>query len=63
MHAADLMTSRARLTPDREAMLFLPAGERYTYAELNARANCLANWMRQLGVEKGDRVSILVHNC
>jgi fatty-acyl-CoA synthase len=44
-------------------MLFLPAGERYTYAELNARANCLANWMRQLGVEKGDRVSILAHNC
>jgi fatty-acyl-CoA synthase len=63
MHAADLMTNRARLTPDREAMLFLPGGKRYTYAELNARANRLANWMRELGVEKGDRVSILAHNC
>ena len=62
MHAADLMTNRARLTPDREAMLLLPDGERYTYAELNARANRLANWMRELGVEKGDRVSILAHN-
>jgi len=62
MHAADLMTNRARLTPDREAMLMLPAGQRYTYAELNKRANCLANWMRSLGVEKGDRVSILAHN-
>jgi fatty-acyl-CoA synthase len=63
MHAADLMTRRARLTPDREAMLFLPSGERFTYAELNARANRLANWMRELGVEKGDRVSVLAHNC
>jgi fatty-acyl-CoA synthase len=62
MHAADLMTNRARLTPAREAMLSMPDGERYTYAELNARANRLANWMRQLGVEKGDRVSILAYN-
>ncbi len=62
MHAADLMTNRARLTPDREALLMLPTGRRYAYAELNARANRLANWMRVLGVEKGDRVSILAHN-
>jgi fatty-acyl-CoA synthase len=62
MHAADLLTNRARLTPDREAMLLLPSGKRYTYTELNVRANRLANWMRALGVEKGDRVSILAHN-
>jgi fatty-acyl-CoA synthase len=62
MHAAELLTSRARLTPDREALLVLPDGRRYTYAELNARANRLANWMRDLGVEKGDRVSILAQN-
>jgi fatty-acyl-CoA synthase len=62
MHAADLLTNRARLTPDRVAMLFLPDGKRCTYAELNQRANRLANWLRALGVEKGDRVSILAHN-
>ncbi|MCL7452132.1 MAG: AMP-binding protein [Anaerolineae bacterium] len=62
MHAADLMTSRAHLTPEREALLLLPSGASYTYAELNARANRLANWMRALGVQKGDRVSILAHN-
>jgi fatty-acyl-CoA synthase len=63
MHAADLLTNRARLTPDREALLTLPGGGRYTYAELNARANRLANLMSQrLGVRKGDRVSILAHN-
>lgn len=62
MHAADLMTDRARLTPSREALLILPSGERHTYAELNTRANRLANWLSELGVEKGDRVSILAHN-
>lgn len=62
MHAADLLTNRARLTPVREALLTLPGGRRYTYAELNARANRLADWMQALGVGQGDRVSILAHN-
>ena len=62
MHAADLFTHRARLTPDRDALLFLETGERYSYGELNARANRAANFMRALGVEPGDRVSILAHN-
>jgi fatty-acyl-CoA synthase len=62
MHAADMLTNRARLTPDREAMLMLPSGRRYTYGELNRRANGLANWLLSLGVGKGDRVSILAHN-
>ncbi|MGD8967027.1 MAG: long-chain fatty acid--CoA ligase [Anaerolineae bacterium] len=63
MHAADLLSKRAYLTPNREAILSLPAGRRYTYADLNARANRAANFMRQrLGVQKGDRVSVLAHN-
>ena len=62
MHVADLLTHRARLTPDREALLFLETGERYSYGELNARANRAANFMRALGVEPGDRVSILAQN-
>ena len=62
MDAADLLTSRARLTPDREALLELETGRRYTYGELNGRANRLANWMLNLGIGHGDRVSILAHN-
>jgi fatty-acyl-CoA synthase len=62
MHAGDLLTNRARLTPEREALVEMATGQRYTYARLNARANRLANWMRELGVQKGDRVSILAHN-
>ncbi|MBL8056344.1 MAG: long-chain fatty acid--CoA ligase [Anaerolineales bacterium] len=63
MHAADLLSSRARLTPDRLALVELATGRRYTYAELNARANRAAHFLRhRLGVQKGDRVSLLAHN-
>lgn len=63
MYAADLLSSRARLTPNREALLYTHTGERFTYAQLNARANRAANFMRErFGVQKGDRVSILAHN-
>jgi fatty-acyl-CoA synthase len=63
MHAADLLSHRARLTPNREALFEQASGKRYTYAELNTRANRAANFLRtRLGVKKGDRVSLLAHN-
>ena len=63
MHAADLLSKRAELTPDRVALVELETGQRYTYAQLNQRANRLANFMQdQLGVQSGDRVSILAKN-
>jgi fatty-acyl-CoA synthase len=63
MHAADLMTKRAGLTPNREALFFAEMGERFTFAELNERANRAANFLRlKCGVQEGDRVSILAHN-
>ncbi len=63
MNSADLLTTRANLTPDREAFYDFTSGLRYTYAELNQRANRTANFLQQrYGVQKGDRVSILAHN-
>lgn len=62
MDTSDLLTSRARLTPEREALLEWETGVRYTYAALNGRANRAANWLRHLGIGYGDRVSILAHN-
>lgn len=63
MHAADLLSRRAHLTPDREALLELETGRRYTYAQLNARANRAAHFLQaRCGVQKGDRVSIYAHN-
>jgi fatty-acyl-CoA synthase len=63
MHAADLLSKRAELTPERIALVELETGQRFTYAELNERANRLANFMRnELDVQPGDRVSILAKN-
>src|SRR5512139_2479440 len=63
MNSADILTKRANLTPDREALYDITTGVRYTYAELGQRANRAANLLRQkYGVQKGDRVSILAHN-
>jgi fatty-acyl-CoA synthase len=63
VHAADLLRKRAYLTPHRIALIELETGRRFTYAELNARANKLANFMRdELGVEKGDRVCAIAKN-
>jgi fatty-acyl-CoA synthase len=61
--ASELLSKRAQLTPEREAMLDVESGRRYTYADLNQRANRLANFLaEELGVRKGDRVSILAYN-
>lgn len=63
MDAAHLMYKRAELTPHRIGLVELETGMRYTYAEMNARANRVANFLRaKLNVEKGDRVSILAKN-
>jgi fatty-acyl-CoA synthase len=63
MHAADLLSKRAGLTPERIALVELETGKRFTYTELNERANRLAYFMRdELGVQPGDRVSIIAKN-
>jgi fatty-acyl-CoA synthase len=62
-YATDILAVRARLTPEREALYDVHSGIRYTYAELNERANRVANFLQiTYSVRKGDRVSILAHN-
>lgn len=62
-HAADILSKRASLTPDRQALFDVATGLRYTFAELNQRANRTANFLRQqYGIQKGDRISILAQN-
>ena len=60
--AADLLSKRAELTPDRVGLVEVANGVAYTYGQLNTRANRLANWFLSLGVQKGDRVSLLAQN-
>ena len=52
----ELFEAQALQTPDAEALVW--DDERLTYAELNARANRLAHYLRSLGVKPDDRVAI-----
>lgn len=62
MHC-DILGERARLTPEREAILELASGARLSYAAADARATTMARiWREGLGLERGDRVGILASN-
>ncbi|MGW8322236.1 MAG: AMP-binding protein, partial [Thermodesulfobacteriota bacterium] len=55
-----ILTKRAFMTPDREALVC--ESIRRTYRQLNSRANRLANSMKAMGVGHGDRVGLLALN-
>jgi len=61
MNTAEFLTIAAAICPDRVAVVF--EGKRYTYTGLSERANRLANALANLGVKKGDRVTLLQVNC
>ncbi|WP_214324583.1 AMP-binding protein [Nonomuraea sediminis] len=48
---------------EREALVDVPTGRRWTYAQLNADVDRLALGLMGLGVAKGDRVGIWAPNC
>ena len=54
-----LLDSASRL-PEKIALVC--QGQRFTYAELNARSNALANVLERRGVERGDRIVIFASN-
>jgi len=62
MFAGDLLAERARITPDRVALVSVETGERLTYAQLNSRANDAAAMILDAGLESGDRAGLFAHN-
>ncbi len=59
----DLLGERARVTPDKPALVEVATGRRLSYRELDARAAARARSFRdELGLAKGDRVALLAHN-
>lgn len=62
MFDGDLLKERARVTPDRTALVFVPTGERLTYAELDARTERAAATLRAL-LQPGERFGLLAYNC
>ena len=49
------------LHPEKPAIIF--EGKQISYAELHRRANRTACWLQSVGIEKGDRVALLLNNC
>jgi fatty-acyl-CoA synthase len=60
---ADVLAERARLTPEREAIIELASGTRLTYGELDARVDRVAAALVcGLELAVGDRVAVLSDN-
>ncbi len=63
MIAGDILSERARLSPHDEALLTVADGRRYSYGELDSRADRLAQSLSgALSIAKRDRVGILAEN-
>ena len=62
MFAGDLLAERARVTPEKLALVSVETGERLTYADLDARTNAAAQHLRDRGIAEGDRYGLLSHN-
>ncbi|MDH6697667.1 AMP-binding protein [Streptomyces sp. MAA16] len=56
-----LLRDRARADPDRTALVDA-AGDRWTYAELDRRADRTAAGLRKIGIAAGDRVIVQLPN-
>jgi acyl-CoA synthetase (AMP-forming)/AMP-acid ligase II len=57
-----VLTVRAHRDPETEALVDVATGQRFTYAEINASTNRVADMLVRLGVAPGDRVAILLLN-
>jgi fatty-acyl-CoA synthase len=51
----------SELQPLKPALLF--EGEVLRYRDLHERANRTSCWLQSLGIEKGDRVAVMLENC
>ncbi len=61
MNVGEGLTLNAINHPNKVALVY--EGRKITYSELNRRANRLANAVAGMGLRKGDKVSVLLHNC
>jgi fatty-acyl-CoA synthase len=63
MYHFDWIKRHAERTPDKLALVDAHTGRQFTYALFNQLANRLASFLRdELGIQRGDRVSILAQN-
>ncbi len=61
MNTAEFLYIATAICPDRRFIVF--EGRSWSFARFNERVNRLANALRQLGVQKSDRIGMLHVNC
>ncbi len=61
MVVGGMLVRNAHNFPNNSAIVF--QGQSITYRTLNERVNALASQLIRRGLQKGDRLGILVHNC
>ncbi|MBK8032433.1 MAG: long-chain fatty acid--CoA ligase [Chloroflexi bacterium] len=61
-YVTDWLDRRAKLSPDRIALEEAATGREISYRAWNASANRTANYLRSLGVGRGDRVAVYAAN-
>ena len=62
VNIGELLTRRAHLDPDKEALVETANDRRFSYRELNLRSNRVANGLHGFDLAKGDRVGLLLMN-
>lgn len=58
----DWLDNRARLSPNKIAVIDENTNKTWTYKELNNRAASVASWLQRRGAKKGDRIALLSPN-
>ncbi|MDR7079174.1 fatty-acyl-CoA synthase [Neobacillus niacini] len=58
----DWLENRARLSPNKKAIIDEDTNKSWTYREINKRSSSVASWLKAQGVNKGDRVALLSPN-
>jgi fatty-acyl-CoA synthase len=58
----DWLENRARLSPNKKAIIDEDTNKSWTYEGLNNRSSSVASWLKCQGIKKGDRVALLSPN-
>jgi fatty-acyl-CoA synthase len=61
MNVGDWIKKWSNLQPQKYALFF--EDQPFTYQKLNHRINQLCHFLLEMGVKKGDRIAVLLHNC